>query len=171
MASPIWANGTPSWSARSAAWARSSPESCTVAMPAPLPGAGAAPGAAGPRRGGLARPPASGGSAWTALWRQAPGRASADGEQFKGVGQLSEITDPVHAVGPGERLPAAVRGGERAGVGGHHHRASGRVADGEEDDGDVAFGGAWRAPVRSRAGCRIASRTRASTLVSGSPSA
>ena len=103
------ANGTPSSAARSATWARSRPESCTVAIP---------------RRGTPGRR------------ARGPG-GPMPGEQFQRVGQLGQVGDPVHAVGRGQRLPCPVRGGQRAGVRRHQGPAAGRPARGEQDHRDV----------------------------------
>ncbi len=71
-----------------------------------------------------------------------PDGAAADREQLQGVGELGQVAHPVDAVGAGQRLPAAIVGGQRAGVGGDHQPPVGRAARGEQDDRDVAFRGA-----------------------------
>jgi hypothetical protein len=98
-----------------------------------MPPAGARPG------GRAASGRAAGGRAVSG--RAAGGRAAADGEQLQGVGQFGQVADAVHAMGAAERLPAAVGGGQRAGVRGHHGPAPGRAADGQQHDREVAVRG------------------------------
>jgi hypothetical protein len=73
--------------------------------------------------------------------------AAADREQLQGVGELREVADPVHAVGAGERLPAPVARGERAGMRRHHLPPAGRAPCGEQDDGQVTAGGEGEDPA------------------------
>ena len=143
------ANGTPSSSARSAAWARS--QAGVVHGRDPVAGAGSSPGPAGLAGG----------------WAGAVGLANSS----RVSASLREVADAVHAVGAGQRLPAAVGGGERAGVRGHQGPAAGRAAGGEQDDRDVPRRPPRPSTPRSRPASRMASRTRASTRVSGRLSA
>ena len=76
----------------------------------------------------------------------AAGSTAPDREQFQRVGELSEIADPVDAVRAGQGLPAAVVGGQRAGVRGDHGPAAGRAPGGEQDDRDVPLGGTREEP-------------------------
>ncbi len=71
--------------------------------------------------------------------RRDGGCAAADREQLHRVGEFREVAHSMDAVGAGESLPAAVTGGQRAGVRGDHHPAAGRVARSEQDDRDVAL--------------------------------
>ena len=88
--------------------------------------------------------------------RQAPAVAgagpgddpAADREQLQGVGELREVADPVHAVSAGQRLPAAVPRGQRAGVRRHHRPAVGRAPRGEQDDRQVTGGGEGEDPAQ-----------------------
>ena len=71
----------------------------------------------------------------------AAGSTTPDREQLQGVGEFREIADAVDAVGAGQGLPAAVVGGQRAGVGRDHGPPAGRAPGGEQDDRDVPLGG------------------------------
>ena len=82
--------------------------------------------------------------------------AAADGEQFQGVRQLGQVADPVHAVGVGECLPAAVPGRKRARMGRHHRLPPGRAAHRQQHDRDVPGGGAGqRRPQPARLAHRL----------------
>ena len=79
------------------------------------------------------------------------GVSTTEGEQFQRVGHLGQVADPVHAVRGGQRLPPAVRRGQRAGVGRHQGPAACRAARGEHHHRDAALarGGQHRAqPAR-----------------------
>ena len=102
--------------------------------------------------------------------RPTAAHAAAGREQLQGVGQFGQVADAVHAVGAGQRLPAAVGGGQRTGVGGHHGPAAGRAAGGEQHTG-MSRAAAEASTARSRPASRTASSTSASTRVSGRPSA
>ena len=77
------------------------------------------------------------GDAFCAAAAAAAGPVLANREQFQGVGQLGQVTDPVQAVRAGQRLPRAVARGQRARVRRDQVRAGRGQAHAEQDDRDV----------------------------------
>ena len=71
-------------------------------------------------------------------WYRPGGNPAADREQLERVGELSQIAHAVHPVRSRQRLPAAVRSGQRARMRRHHRTAGVRAARGQEDHGNVA---------------------------------
>ncbi len=83
---------------------------------------------------------------WNARGTGAAG--GAEGEQFERVGQFAQVADPVDSVAANQRLPAAVRAGQRTRVGGDHGPAADRVARGQQHDRYVALRGLGERPLQ-----------------------
>ncbi len=66
-------------------------------------------------------------------------RAAADGEQLERVGELGQVAHPVHAVGAGQRFPAAVRPGQGPGMRRDHRAAACRASRSQQNHRDVSL--------------------------------